>query len=221
MNKKINIAKLFPSENVDVKVSRAFENGIEFSCQMCGGCCSGFEEGEVYLYLEDIEKLIKFLKLKRTNAKRNFAKKYLKMVDETFSWNESGETKKKKYTYPVLGFKFIGDDEHCEFLGEDNLCTVHEGRPYQCICFPFWQMMVSSKINVREYAKKCPGLKRSLKNEGKFYSREEIQKFAQKEYEMEKEYFLRMKANDFDILKVYPFLPKEMVEEYLKKKENV
>ena len=81
-------------------------------------------------------------------------------------------------------------------------------------------MMVSSRKNVTEYADKCPGLKGTLKNEGKFYSREEILDFAQREYDLEKEYFLKMKANDFNILKVYPFLPKELLEEYLKTKEN-
>ena len=110
MNKKRVMSNLTTTEKFNVKVSRLFDKGFEFSCQMCGGCCRGFDEGEVYLYLDDIERLIKFLKLRKTDAKRKFAKEYLKIVDETFTWTEPGETKEKKYTYPVLGFKFIGDD---------------------------------------------------------------------------------------------------------------
>jgi len=34
--------------------------------------------------------------------------------------------------------------------------------------------------------------------------------FLKKEYEMEKKYFLEMKKHDFNILKVYPFLPKDI-----------
>jgi len=198
------------TEYSDVKVSKAFNRGIYFSCQMCGECCRGFEEGEVYLYLDDIEHLIKFLNLKGKNKKRRFAKKYLKIIDDSFKWKKPGSQKAVIYKYKTLGFKFTGDDEHCEFLDENNCCIVHEARPFQCRCFPFWKMMVSNKKTISQYSKKCVGLKASLNKQGKFYSYEEILKWAQKEYDIEKEYFLKMKENDFDIRLVYPFLPKDM-----------
>jgi hypothetical protein len=74
-------------------------------------------------------------------------------------------------------------------------------------------MMVTSRKNVIEYSKKCPGLKASLKGKGKYYNPQEIQKWAKAEYDIEKKYFLKMKANNFDILKVYPFLPREKLHE--------
>ncbi|GAH22349.1 unnamed protein product, partial [marine sediment metagenome] len=40
-----------------------------------------------------------------------------------------------------------------------------------------------------------------------------ILNWAKKEYEIEKKFFLEMKQNKFNILKVYPFLSKEMLEE--------
>ncbi|MFX1287925.1 MAG: hypothetical protein ACFFFY_05115 [Promethearchaeota archaeon] len=32
----------------------------------------------------------------------------------------------KTYRVKSLGFKFTGDDEHCQFLKE-NVCNIHEG----------------------------------------------------------------------------------------------
>jgi len=71
-------------------------------------------------------------------------------------------------------------------------------------------MLVSSRKNFINYSKKCPGLK-VLK--GRHYSKEEILDWANREYEMEKKYFLEMKKVNFNILKVYPFLSKDMVSE--------
>ena len=90
------------------------------------------------------------------------------------------------------------------------MCSVHEHRPFQCRSFPFWQMMVSNQKNFENYTKKCKGLQ--ILN-GKYYSREEILDWAKREFEIEKNYFLEMKKHNFDILKVYPFLPKEMLQE--------
>jgi Fe-S-cluster containining protein len=178
---------------------------------MCGSCCRGFDEGEVYLYEEDIIKLTKFLNLEKKFSLRKFARNYLKLVDNTFFWKEPGANRGKTYKYKTLGFKFTGDDEHCEFLGEDDKCTVHKARPFQCVAFPVgWNMLMNNVNNFKDYSKKCPALRNSLGNEGDFYSREEIIRLATKEYEMEKDFFLKMKKNNFDIFKVYKFLPKDI-----------
>ncbi len=177
---------------------------------MCGACCRGFEEGEVYLYHDDILRLTKHLGLKGQAGLKKFAKKYIKIIPQSFFWKESNNNKGKTYKFKTLGFKFTGKDEHCHFL-KNNKCTVHKARPFQCQCFPWWEMLISkkNKSNFEDYSKKCMGLER-LK--GKFYSAETILKWAHKEYEIEKQYFLEMKKHEFDISKVYPFLPKEMVD---------
>ncbi|MFX1455038.1 MAG: YkgJ family cysteine cluster protein [Promethearchaeota archaeon] len=197
----------------EIKISKSLEKGIEFSCQMCGDCCRGFNEGEVYLYIEDILRLAKFLKMDDEKGLKKFTKEYIKVIDDSFYWKEPGDTRGKTYKFKTLGFAFTGDDEHCHFLDKNNRCTVHKYRPFQCRCFPFWNIMVTSRKNVIEYSKKCPGLKASLKGKGKYYNPQEIRKWAKAEYEMEKNYFLKMKKNDFNILKVYPFLPKEKLQE--------
>lgn len=179
---------------------------------MCGDCCRGFDEGEVYLYQDDIDRLTNFLNISSKSELKKFAKKYLKIIDDTFFWKESGEEKGITYEFKTLGFNFTGNDEHCHFL-KDNKCSVHEMRPFQCQCFPFWKMMVRSKKKVIAYSKKCPGLQASLRGNGKYYSREEIQKWAKAEYDIEEKYFLEMKKNNFNILKVYPFLSEEKLQE--------
>ena len=197
--------------STEIKLSKALENGIEFSCQMCGSCCRGFKEGEVYLYQDDIERLTKRLKIKGTAELKEFARKYLKVVNDSFFWKKPGAERGKTYRFKSLGFKFTGSDEHCHFL-IDNECTVHDARPFQCRAFPIgWNMLINSAKNFKDYSKKCPALQNSLESKGKFYSREEIILWANREYEMEKQYFFEMRRKDFNIFKVYPFLSKDML----------
>ena len=193
----------------EIKITKNLENGLEFSCQMCGKCCTGFDDGEVYLYKEDIIRLAEHLNMNTESGLKLFAKKYIKVIEDQFYWKELGAQKGKVYKFLTLGFKFVGNDEHCHFL-QGKICSVHEFRPFQCRSFPFWQMMVSSKLNIESYKKKCQGLQLS---EGKFYSKDQILKWAKVEQEIEKNYFLKMKKNNFNILKVYPFLSKDMLKE--------
>jgi Fe-S-cluster containining protein len=138
---------------------------------------------------------------------RKFAQKYLKVVKNAFFYKEKNSQRGKTYRFDTLTFNFEGEDEHCRFL-VNNRCSVHEFRPFQCRCFPFWKMMVSSRKNVIDYSKKCKGL-RLL--EGTHYTKKQILSWANEEYHIEKEYFLEMKRHDFEILKVYPFLTKVMI----------
>lgn len=195
--------------SIDIKISKKLENGIEFTCQMCGKCCRGFNEGEVYLYKDDILRLTKFFRIKGIKGLSDFADKYFKLVDDSFFWKEPGAQRGKTYHYKTIGYKFTGEDENCHFL-VNNKCSVHKARPFQCRSFPFWQMMVSSRKNFEDYTRKCKGLQ-TLK--GKFYTKEEILDWAKKEYEIEKKYFLEMKKNKFNILKIYPFLSKKNLQE--------
>ncbi len=195
-----------------IQLAKKFENGVHFTCEMCSSCCRGFKEGEVYLYQNDIKRLAEHFKIKTTSGLKQFAKKYFKVVNDSFFWKEPGAERGKTYRFKSLGFKFTGEDEHCQFL-KDSKCMIHEARPFQCRAFPIgWNMLINSVKNFKDYSKKCPALQNSLKNKGKFYSREKIILWANEEYEMEKFHFLLMKKHDFIIFKVYPFLSKDMLE---------
>jgi Fe-S-cluster containining protein len=174
---------------------------------MCGGCCRGFNEGEVYLYKDDIFRLADYLNISGMEELRNFARKYVKVINDRFFWKDPEAQRGKTYRFKTLGFRFTGDEERCHFL-KDNMCSVHEHRPFQCQCFPYWRILISNQTNFRNYTKKCKGLQSS---KGRYYSPEEILEWAKAEYEIEKKYFLKMKKHNFNILKVYPFLPKELL----------
>ncbi len=196
----------------EISLSKSLDKGVRFSCKMCGGCCTGLTEGEVYLYLDDIKRLAEHLGLKGRDGLRAFTKKYVKIVNDSFWWIEPNAEKGKWYRFKTLGFKFVGEDAHCQLMDEKK-CGVHEARPFQCRSFPFWQMMVTSPKAINEYSKKCPGLKDLNGKDSKFYSKDEIYEWAKHEQEIEEDFFLKMKRNKFDIFKVYKFLPTDIEED--------
>ncbi len=194
-------------------ITSFFEEGFYFSCVQCGDCCRGFNSGEVYLYERDIRRLVKHLKDEGNQITlTQFCAKYVKLIGTSFYWKEEGAKRGKNYSFKTLGFRFSGKDQHCQFLSEKNKCTVHEERPFQCRAFPIgWNMLVGNIRNVRKYARKCEGLQNSLEKKGEYHSTEELIEWTTREYEIEKKFFLRMKENNFDIFKVYPFLPRSLL----------
>jgi len=62
---------------------------------MCGDCCRGFNDGEVYLYKDDILRLAKFVNMDDEEGLKNFAKKYVKVINDSFFWKESGANRGK------------------------------------------------------------------------------------------------------------------------------
>lgn len=196
----------------DLNISKTFQEGMHFTCEKCGACCRGLNEGEVYVYMDDILRLIEFLEFRgESYTLREFASNFLKITSQYFQLYDPESGEKKRYTLDTLGLKFTGEDDHCFFINEDNSCSVHEARPFQCQAFPIgWKMLMNNDENLVEYSKKCQGLKNSLKNKGKFYSVQEIMKWTQGEYKIEYEYFILMKNNNFDIFKIYDFLPRDI-----------
>lgn len=190
----------------EIEISKSLEKGVKFSCKMCGGCCTGLADGEVYLYIEDIKRLAEHLNLNGRDGLKELVEKYVKIVNDSFWWKEPNAEKGKWYKFKTLGMKFVGEDAHCQFM-DGKKCGVHEARPFQCRSFPFWQMMVKDFKEIKEYANKCPGLKDLNKKDAKYYSRDEIYDWAKREQEIEVDFFLKMKKNNFDIFKVYEFLP--------------
>ena len=93
---------------------------------MCGDCCRGFNEGEVYLYKDDILRLAKHLKLSGMAGLREFVKKYAKVIKDSFFWKPSEAQRGKTYRFKTLGFRFTGDDEHCHFLKDKRILNNHK-----------------------------------------------------------------------------------------------
>ena len=71
-------------------------------------------------------------------------------------------------------------------------------------------MLIKNMRNFRKYSRECLALRKSLEKIGKLHSPEQIIDWAKREYELEKNFFLEIKKNNFNIFKTYKFLPKDI-----------
>jgi hypothetical protein len=128
----------------------AEEQGLMFSCTMCGSCCGG-APGYVWLGLSDIAGLSLFLKIKPMALIDTYCRKFHTL--EGFSLS----LKEKKSTYD------------CIFL-EQGRCSVYSARPIQCRTYPFWEEVLASSDSWNQEKRFCPGI-----GKGNLVSLEEIQ----------------------------------------------
>ncbi|BBM85686.1 YkgJ family cysteine cluster protein [Candidatus Uabimicrobium amorphum] len=133
-----------------------YEDGLQFSCQQCGNCCSG-QPGYVWVTPQEIQTIQHHLEEHNIQHNSN----YLRRIGQQFSLVEKNN----------------GD---CIFLrrNEKNLaiCAINQVKPKQCKSWPFWDSLLQSKQSWDEEAKTCPGM-----NRGKHYSYTEIETFRQQD----------------------------------------
>ncbi len=106
------------------------------TCESCEGkCCSG-ESGYIWVNIEEMENIAKFLQI----SFDEFTFKYIKKV---------------RYKYSLIE-KRDGENYECIFFdSKSKRCTIYEVRPKQCRTFPFWD---NFKKNIDEVVKECPGI---------------------------------------------------------------
>lgn len=127
-------------------------DGIRFSCQGTGKCCtSRGEYGYIYLTLKDRRRFAAHLKI----TTREFTRRY---CDKTDGW-----------------FHLKHPERNCTFL-DGKRCTVYEGRPAQCRTWPFWPENMSPRAWQKEVVSFCPGI-----GKGKLYSADEIRELLKQD----------------------------------------
>jgi Fe-S-cluster containining protein len=126
--------------------------GLHFACQQCGDCCSGPQEGVIWISKPEIQLLAKHLGLDASELR----KKYLKRIGFRYSIKENPCSKDCVFLVSINGQKS---------------CTIYNVRPMQCRNWPFWPANLNSPDDWNIAAKKCPGI-----NKGRFYTFAEIQK---------------------------------------------
>lgn len=111
-----------------------FDDGIRFSCQRCGVCCTG-APGVVRVGPEEAEAIAAFLEI----PVARFADTYLRPM--------------------VGGFSLIEDDDgRCVFYRDG--CRIYPVRPRQCITYPFWFSALRSEARWQQVTRQCPGIGR-------------------------------------------------------------
>lgn len=115
--------------------------GLHFECMQCGGCCSGPDEGYIWLTKPEIKLIADFLKI----TEGQLRKKYIKWVSLRTTIIEHAGTK------------------DCIFLLNSDgqkRCTIYPVRPNQCRTWPFWPSNLTSTNSWNKAAQKCPGVNR-------------------------------------------------------------
>lgn len=126
--------------------------GLHFECQQCGNCCSGPDEGFIWITRPEIELLAEHLGL----SVEKLREKYITRLRNRTSVIED----------PV--------SRDCIFLSDINGirgCAVYPVRPNQCRTWPFWSSNLTGPSAWNSAALKCPGV-----NRGKLYTFEKINK---------------------------------------------
>lgn len=129
-------------------------DGVCFTCKMCGNCCGG-ETGFIWLCGTEKQEIAIYLGI----TEKEFETKYLRYVHGRWSIKELP---------PKQNFD-------CIFL-KNGRCSIYPVRPAQCKKFPFWESMLCDKDEWDFYASRCPGM-----NSGKHYTIEEIQKLIKEQ----------------------------------------
>ncbi|MHA1521285.1 MAG: YkgJ family cysteine cluster protein [Promethearchaeota archaeon] len=187
-----------------MKLSYSVSKGFFFRCIQCGKCCSNDSDGHIFIYWDDIHNISKILNLSHAE----FAKRYLKVIPYEFKiWDENLEDSgnKKMMRTLILDFDQKQDCIFLEKLEGKLLCQIYKARPMQCELYPFWSMIMTSEVNLQEHKDLCPGFHVS-KEEAEFYSPDHIRQLVESERRIERDYYLGMKAVNFDIVIHYPFL---------------
>jgi len=125
--------------------------GLCFECQLCGACCSGPDEGYIWVTRPEIQLIADFLKLDAGKLRRD----YLKRVGSRTTIIEQPTTK------------------DCIFLREidgKKRCMIYPVRPSQCRNWPFWPENLKNPTAWNSAGQKCPGV-----NQGKIHGLKEIE----------------------------------------------
>ncbi len=129
-----------------------FVDGLRFSCQGCGKCCTG-PGGYVWISKEEA-----LIFAQRMNISlEQFFKKFVRSVHGKLSLIDN----------------YRGD---CIFMQEDGKCKYYFDRPTQCRTFPWWPEIITTEEVWNSNPYNCPGI-----GIGRLYSEEEILKVLHEE----------------------------------------
>ena len=148
---------------LDVVQSRTdapwFEQGLTFTCQQCGNCCTG-GPGYVWISDEEIDRLAALLKLQRDAV----ITKYCRSIGQRYSLNE-------RHTPQGLYDCVFLEELKLPEGGVKRVCSIYAARPLQCRTWPFWDGVLASRENWEAAGKRCHGINHGSRT----FTREQIE----------------------------------------------
>jgi Fe-S-cluster containining protein len=141
-----------------VAKNKWYIGGLHFECRQCGKCCSGPQEGVIWISRPEIQLLAERLNLSVSELR----KKLLKRIGFRFSIRENSCSKDCAFLANLNGFKG---------------CTIYDVRPMQCRNWPFWPANLTGPDDWNTAAVKCPGI-----NKGRLYTFDEIEKIKKQKH---------------------------------------
>lgn len=116
--------------------------GLAFECTQCGRCCSGPEEGYVWIEEDELAAIARFLGVAEDQVRRRHTRRVgrrMTIVEQDIS-------------------------KDCIFLVSDaggrKTCRVYDVRPRQCRTWPFWPSNLSGPEAWVQAQLRCPGINR-------------------------------------------------------------
>ncbi len=128
-----------------------YVGGLHFECAQCGQCCSGPNEGYIWVTYREIQFIADFLKMPVGQLRS----RYLKRVGQRTTIIEQPVTNDCIFLQKIAGRK---------------QCVIYPVRPNQCRTWPFWASNLTGTDSWNTAFKKCPGI-----NNGKYYTFDEIE----------------------------------------------
>ena len=133
-----------------VREKRAwYADGLAFECLECGGCCSGPEEGYVWITRPEIAVAAGYLDV----PVEQFMQRYTRRIGSRISLVE-----KSNFDCVFL------DPPDTDGNGPKR-CSVYAVRPMQCRTWPFWPSNLRSQRAWSLAATRCPGINRGKLHE--------------------------------------------------------
>ncbi len=134
------------------KKEKWYAAGLHFECQQCGVCCSGPNQGYIWVTRPEIKLIVDFLKIEPEQLRQN----YIRRVGFRTTIIEQPATRDCIFLRRIDGQK---------------RCVIYPVRPSQCRQWPFWPENLDSADDWNRAAQKCSGI-----NRGRLYSFDEIEK---------------------------------------------
>jgi len=143
-----------------------YADGLSFSCQRSGHCCTG-GPGYVWISLEEIQRLAEHLK----SSADDVIDGYCRRLGEGYSLGER-QNAQGNYDCVFLDYEQANaNPRSLKVLHPQSVCRIYQARPLQCRTWPFWEGNLGSRGSWERSAQRCPGM-----NRGRRYSLEEIER---------------------------------------------